>query len=171
MLEEAKRRNDLTVLMTSSLLKLQVIITVQQASKARQCLEHQSQAEAFIITAELHHPESNQSDNENPPELQSSSSEEEVESMHQSRTEAILNAAEVLQPGYIHSDSEDLPELQSSSSEEDLEEMSKSPAGDKEQHNPRPLGKFWDSTDSDTPVATPNKEANATSYWTGLEVM
>ena len=36
LLEEAKRRNDITVLATSSLLNLQVIIAVQQESKVRQ---------------------------------------------------------------------------------------------------------------------------------------
>ena len=49
--------------------------------------------------------------------------------------------------------------------------MPKRPTGDEEQHNPRPLGKFWDCTNSDTPVATPDKEAHATPYMTGLAVM
>ena len=91
--------------------------------------------------------------------------------MHQSQPEAILNAAELHQPGYIKSESEDLPELQSFSSEEALVERPKSPTGDKEQHNPCLSGKFWDSTDSDTPIAAPDKEADATPYLTGLDVI
>ena len=98
---------------------------------------HQAQAEASMITAELHHPVSHQSNSENAPELQSSLLEEEVELTHQSQAEETLNDAELHQPGYIQSESGDLQQLQSSSSEEDLEEMPKSPTGDKEQHNPR----------------------------------
>ena len=70
LLEEAKRRNALISLATSSLLNLQGTMAVQQESKAKQCLMHQSQAEASMMAAELYHPWSNQSDSENPPELQ-----------------------------------------------------------------------------------------------------
>ena len=105
LLEEAKRRNNLTSLATSSLLNLLVTIAVQQETKARQCLMHQSQAEASMMAAEGHHPVSNKSDNDSPPQPQSSLSEGEVASMHQSQTEAILNAAELHLLRCIQSDS------------------------------------------------------------------